>query len=223
MQVLFKQLHHHLRYSPPYSSSKLAVKYMDVLVALLKNTLQQKGQQDISEEQLEGNVFLDGVAKQGIGSIPQSKTVEESTKTLMSAISKLKLPLSNDKSDHNVVDCNVPTNQDNNNNDDDEYKSFIHTVKQRIQFPIAILCKLLPTHSSSKVRMKGVQLLCKCILVDTLIIWNNEDKMSDMKDDSDIRLFHDNIEERAFECLIIMMDDEDKEGTSISNNYFILA
>ena len=195
---------------------------MDVLVALLKNTLQQKGQgqQDIIEEQLEGYVNLDGVAKQGLGSIPQSKTVEESTKTLMSAISKLKFPLSNDKSDHNVVDCKSPTNQDNNN---DEYKSFIHTVKQRIQFPIAILCKLLPTHSSSKVRMKGVQLLCKCILVDTLIIWNNEDKMSDMKDDSDIRLFHDNIEERAFECLIIMMDDEDKEGTSISNNYFILA
>ena len=212
-QILFKQLHLHLRFSTPTSSPKLAVRYIKVLSLLLNKTLttpQSKESDSIREDK---NLISD--APNGI---------EVSTKKFMVAISNIKTKTKNNniinnskEAFDNDTESTLPRNGDNdgdNSRRTDEINVFIENVKQRIPFPLSVLCKLISTHKLTKVRVAGIQFLCKCILVDTFAIWEEHHDESD-NEERELNHSSKSLVENAFECLVIMMDDTNPEGKSI--------
>lgn len=205
---MFKELHLHLRYSTPYSSPKLAIELMSVLVLLMERTLQPtRYHRHVQPYHEQGNDDYEETHG--------SNGLKESTQKLLLAVSKLKTASTVTSSGHDG--SNKSENQSTRTSEFDyEYTMFIKNVKRRIPFPLTILCKLLPIHSSSKVRMAGVQLLCKCILVDTVEIWGQCDNCDDgdrnSVGDAPCDIFKSNLQETAFEHLMIMMGDESVEG-----------
>ncbi len=190
---------------------------MRILVLLLQTTLQTR------DETIEGmSKDTDSVKRNENGNNNHLKVVEESTKTLMLAVSKLKISSSKndlfstkDKSSNNTRSSSDDdsTSSTANTNGNHEYTTFVKNVKQKIPFPLTILFKLIPTHSSIKVRLAGLEMLCKCILVDTFTFWDDDMDINYPTGDSGSG-FHNALQESAFECLMVMMDDYYKEGTT---------
>ncbi len=163
------------------------MRYMNVLSLLMQKTLCQRNEQD---EQSQGKA-MDSHTK-------MNHIVEESTKSLMIAASHLQA-----NARESITRMQVKNKTGDIGVNTKEYEKFVHNVKQRIPFPLTILCHLIPTHASTKVRKAGVQFLCKCILVDTYMVWRGEEYDG-----------LDSLRQSAFACLMIMLDDKNNQGKS---------